>query len=100
MRLLCHPAYVCSSLLVRSVLPYPTFPLPIFLFVVFAVLCLFPSLLSHLSPPSSPHVVLRSISLCSTSFSLISRSHMVSPSGSLCVWCYVEFTGAPCSHTD
>lgn len=47
-----------------------------------------------------PHMWFCSPSLCSTSSSLIPRSHMVSLSGSVCVWCYVEFTGAPCSHTD
>lgn len=42
----------------------------------------------------SPHVVLLSLS----SSSLIPRSHMVSLSGSVCVWCYPEFTGAPRSY--
>lgn len=51
------------------------------------------------SPPTCgfalhPSVLLPSLS----SSSVIPHSHMVSLFGSVCVWCYPEFTGAPCSY--
>lgn len=55
--------------------------------------------LSFPPPPTcgfalQPSVLFPSLS----SSSVIPRSHMVSLSGSVCVWCYPEFSGAPCSY--
>lgn len=60
-------------------------------------LCPVPSLLSFIFSPTCgfalhPSVLLPSLS----SSSVIPHSHMVSLFGSVCVWCYPEFTGAPC----
>lgn len=100
-----HPTLIyplSEPLSIRLHLPF-LYPLSALLSISLH-LCLFPfspSLIFSL-PLSPPHVVLLSIPLFSFPLSLpsplILRSHMVSLSGSLCVWCYPEFTGAPCTY--
>lgn len=85
-----HPPY-------PSIFICPSFSLSL-LFSIPLRPCLFPSSCFYSSPP---HVVLLFIPLYSFPPSpppLSSLAHIWFPSGSVCVWCYPEFSGAPCSY--
>lgn len=97
--LIWHPSITHRYL---SIFICPSFsPSPSLCCFPFLFTRLFPSSLFHFLPPTCgfalhPSVLFPSLPSSLSSSSVIPRSHMVSLSGSVCVWCYPEFSGAPC----